>query len=152
MASKDDFDKIFHQWIEIFMGRSMRNFMHFAKDNGLSMSQIGALIHIKKASCGVSRISDDLGVTHAATSQMLERLVQQGLILRSEDTHDRRAKQIVLTEKGQHTLRACLLARQDWLERLANTLSEGEKRKVMDGLAILIEKSEHLESEIVLDH
>jgi DNA-binding MarR family transcriptional regulator len=76
---------------------------------------------------------------------MLERLVQQELILRSEDPHDRRFKQIVLTDKGRRILQESLHARQGWLDDLAHTLSAGEKEQIVAALNILIDKANQLE-------
>jgi len=84
-------------------------------------------------------------VTNAAASQMLEHLVQQQMITRSEDPHDRRAKQIVLTDKGRQVLQESIHARQGWLEDLAHTLSPEEKEQVVAALHILIEKTSQLE-------
>jgi DNA-binding MarR family transcriptional regulator len=80
---------------------------------------------------------------------MLDRLVQQGLILRSEDQHDRRLKQIVLTKKGCQTLdlfRENLHARHAWVDELAARLSPAEQEQVEAALKILIEKVDQLES------
>ncbi len=93
MQSPDPFVLALQNWVGMFMHRSMRDSIRFAKENGLSMSQVGAMFHIRHGVDGVSDIGDDLGVTSAAASQMLERLVQAGLVTRTEDPHDRRAKQ-----------------------------------------------------------
>ena len=133
-------------WVEVFMHRSMRNFLLFTKENGLSMSQIGALFHIRrKGASGVSDVGDELGITSAAASQMLERLVQQELVLRSEDPHDRRLKHIVLTERGDQILHGSIQARQRWLRDLASLLDPAEQQQVVSALKILIEKAEQLE-------
>ena len=127
------------------MQRSMRDFMGFARERGLSMSQLGALFHIHhRGSSGVSDLGDDLGVTSSAASQMLERLVHQGLILRSEDPSDRRVKHIVLTDKGLQVLHESIRARQSWLADLAETLSGSEKEDIIAALNILIDKADHL--------
>jgi len=127
------------------MQRSMRDFMGYARERGLSMSQLGALFQIRRrGSSGVTDLGDDLGVTSSAASQMLERLVQQGLILRSEDPSDRRVKQIVLTEKGIQVLQESIRARQGWLSDLGETLSDSEKEDVIAALNILIDKANHL--------
>jgi len=129
------------------MRRSMRGFILYAKTNGLSMSQIGALFHLRKeGACGVSAIGDNLGVTNAAASQMLDRLVRQALIARSEDPHDRRSKHIVLTEKGQRVLHESLQARQGWMDDLAQCLTPQEQDQVLAALNLLIEKADQLES------
>jgi len=146
MSEIDPFIATLKIWTEIFMRRSMHNFIRYSKENGLSMSQIGALFRIHRGTKGVSDLSDHLDITKAAASQMLERLVQQDLILRTEDSHDRRSKQIVLTEKGCQTLQECIDARQEWLNELATSFSTSEKEQIISALNILIEKAKQIES------
>lgn len=146
MIPNDPFVSTLNEWIEAFMRRSMRNFILYSKESGLSMSQIGALFHIhKKGFTGVSDIGDDMGISSAASSQMLERLVNQELIRRTEDPHDRRFKQIVLTEKGDRILQESMHARQGWIEELVVTLSTNEKAQIIIALEILIRKVNQLE-------
>ena len=140
----DPFVDAIQEWIEVFMRRSMRDFIRFSRESGLSMSQIGALYHIhRRGSSAVSDLGEHLGVTSPAASQMLDRLVGQGLILRTEDPHDRRVKQIVLTEKGHQLLQAGINARQGWLLDLAENLSPGEKAQIAAALEILTDRSRH---------
>jgi DNA-binding MarR family transcriptional regulator len=135
--------------LETFMRRSMHNFILSAKERGLSMSQIGALFVIhRKGSCGVSDIGDHLGITAAATSQMLNRLVEQDLIERTEDPVDRRLKRIVLTPDGTQTLQDSVRARQNWLHRLAVTLTPEEQDHVSRALQLLLEKASQLDTPI----
>jgi DNA-binding MarR family transcriptional regulator len=146
MLDVDPFIDTVQDWIEVFMRRSMRDFIRFSRESGLSMSQIGALYHIhRRGSSAVSDLGEHLGITSAAASQMLERLVQHKLILRTEDPNDRRAKQIVLTEKGHHILQDGINARQSWLCELADNLSESEKEQIMISLKILTEKARYPE-------
>lgn len=150
MQSADPFVNTLGKWIEIFMRRSMHNFISYSKEKGLSMSQLGALLHLfRGGSCSVSDIGDNLGVTNAAASQMLERLVQQGLILRKEDPNDRRVRQIVLTDKGHQILQESIAVRQGWLENLARTLTDSQREQVTAALNILIEKANQLEQSSV---
>jgi DNA-binding MarR family transcriptional regulator len=145
----DPFDATFEEWIKVSMHRSMCNFARYARKNGLSMSHIGALFHIhREGRCGVTELGNHLGVTSPAASQMLERLVQQELILRTEDPKDRRGKRIVLTDKGNRVLEDGILARQSWLDDLSETLSDGEKETIMLGLNILIDKVKNLSQPI----
>jgi len=147
--NKDPFIATFQQWIDIFMHRSLRKFIHFARENGLSMSMIGTLFHLSKKGCaGVTDLGDHLGVTSGASSQMLERLVQQELILRTEDPTDRRVKQIVLTEKGHHVLDEGVRARQGWLDDLVEILSREEKELIKRALDLMINKANQLEGPI----
>lgn len=145
MKQADPFVVTLQKWIEVSMHRSIRHFIGYARQSGLSMSQIGALFHIRRAgSSGVTDLGDDLGVTSSAASQMLERLVQQELILRSEDPSDRRVKQVVLTDKGRQVLQESIRARQGWLSDLAKTLSDSEKEAIIAALNLLIDRANHL--------
>ena len=147
MSVPNPFGAALQSWIDVFMRRSMRNLLLFAKGSGLSMSQLGALFHILKGTSGVSDIGDDLGISSAAASQMLERLVQQGLVSRSEDPRDRRVKQIVLTDKGQQILQGSMQAGKGWLDELADSLSLAEQEQVAAALNILIAKAAQLEQQ-----
>jgi DNA-binding MarR family transcriptional regulator len=145
MPDADPFVATLHHWIEVFMHRTMRNFIPYARESGLSMSQLGALFYIQhKGSTGVTDLGDHLGVTSAAASQMLERLVQQELVMRSEDPTDRRVKQIALTEKGLQAFHESIRARQSWLIELAKNLSADEKEQITAALNILIDKASQL--------
>lgn len=133
------------EWVEVSQRRSMHNFILYAKENNLSMSQMGALLQIhRKGVCGVSDIGDDLGITSAAASQMLERLVQQALIERTEDPNDRRAKQIVLTDKGCQLLQEGIRAHQNWLGELARTLPPAEQAQATAALRLLVNHARQL--------
>jgi DNA-binding MarR family transcriptional regulator len=140
-----------HEWMHVLMRRSMHNFMLFAKEKNLSMAQINALFRLNhKGACGVSDLGDDLGVTSAAASQLLERLVQQGLVARSEDPLDRRNKRIVLTEAGQRIVQESIQARQKWLTSLADLLTPAEQEQVEASLRLLIERAALLEEDALV--
>jgi len=115
------------------------------KKNELSMSQIGALFQIHRGKSHVSDLGDGLGISTAAASQMLERLVQQGLILRSEDPRDRRVKQLVLTDKGRGIMQDVLQARQGWLNDVVSALSADERNQIAAAVRILIDKTNQLD-------
>jgi DNA-binding MarR family transcriptional regulator len=144
MRYADPFVVTLQKWIEVSMHRSIRHLICYARESGLSMSQLGALFHIHRmGSSGVTDLGENLGVTSAAASQMLERLVQQDLILRSEDPSDRRVKQIILTDKGLQVLQESMRTRQNWLYDLAETLSNSEKETITAALDVLIDRAQH---------
>ncbi len=152
MQQADPFIVTLQRWIEVSMHRSMRDFMGYARESGLSLPQLGALFQVHRRGCsGVTELGDDLGVTSSAASQMLERLVQQGFVLRSEDPSDRRVKQIILTDKGLQVLQESLHARQGWLHDLADTLSDSEKEATIIALNVLIDRANHLRQPIEPD-
>gem|GEM_PF-6985966 len=81
----------------------------------------------------------------AAGSQMLDRLVQQGFIQRSENPEDRRGKCLTLTEKGQAFLQKGIHVRQRWIRDLVDSLSLEEKQAANETIAMLVAKARALE-------
>jgi DNA-binding MarR family transcriptional regulator len=137
MQQADPFLLTLQKWMEVFMQRSMRDFARYARESGLSLSQMGALFQIRRqGSSGITDLGEHLGVSSSAASQLLQRLVQQELILRSEDPSDRRVRQVVLQEG--------IRARESWLSDLAGVLSDSEKDTITAALNILIDKAHHL--------
>jgi DNA-binding MarR family transcriptional regulator len=145
MQFAEPFVQSLQDWIDVFMRRSMHNMILFSKESGFSTSQLGALFRIQKHGSGISDLGHELGITSAAASQMLDPLVQQGLILRTEDPHDRRVRQIVLTEKGQQLLQQSITARQAWLDELAVRLTPVEKEQIIVALHLMINASNQIE-------
>jgi len=101
MSSSCSTELDIHQQFEIFMQRSLRGMMGSMKQDGLSMPQIYTLMYLYHE--GEVRISDIgvlMDVSKAAASQLVDRLAQQDLVERVEDTSDRRAKKIRLLPKS----------------------------------------------------
>ncbi len=146
MSSSDPFISTFHEWMEIFMHRSMRGDMHYARENCLSRSMIGTLFHLgHRDHAGVTDLSEHLGVSSAAASQMLERLVEEGLIQRAEDPDDRRMKKITLTDKGYQVMKETVSARLGWLNELSANLTEQEKNQITTAINLIINKAKELD-------
>lgn len=147
MSSSDSFISTFHEWMELFMHRSMRGYMHYARDKGLSRSMLGTLFHLShRDHAGVSDLGEHLGVSSPAASQMLERLVEEGLIQRVEDPDDRRMKKITMTEKGYQVMKESVSARLGWLEDLTAELSEEDKTQITSAVKLIISKAKDLDS------
>jgi DNA-binding MarR family transcriptional regulator len=146
MSETDPLVSTLEEWIDVFMHRSMRNFIQHARTCGLSMSQLGALFHLNSLGIsGVTDLGEHLGVTSSAASQLLDRLVHLELIQRSEDPDDRRVKQIILTERGCQVLEESIRARQGWLGDLAEMIPQNKKTTIITALSTLIEHANQLE-------
>ncbi len=94
-----------HAGLEYVLAHVHQDFMQFLHQTGLSMPQIHALMHIYHA--GECQLSDIGGLTDSskpAASQLVDRLVQQGLVERMEDPLDRRIKNLRLTQKGRELI------------------------------------------------
>lgn len=129
------------------MHLSMHQLMQYSRESGLSMQQIRALFHIHECPRGITNIGEHLGITKAAASQMIDKMVEQGFITRVEDPKDRRGKNINLTEKGLHAMQKSLEARQGWLEKFASKFSPDESDQVTRSLVMMVEKARQLENE-----
>jgi DNA-binding MarR family transcriptional regulator len=146
MSDSDRFTALLHSWAEVFMRRSMHDFVKFSKDSGVSMPQLSTLMRLyHQGACGVSDIGSHLGVTNAAASQMIDRLVQQGLLERSEDPKDRRGKHIQVTPKGRQLIEDGIEARRRWMEELTTELTAEEQVLIVHALILLTRAARQLE-------
>ena len=150
MTSSPQFIQLMRQLMDFAMHHTMRERVHFAKATGLSMPQFGILmqLHYHK-DCGVSDISGRFDITSAAASQLVDKLVQSGLIQREEDPNDRRAKRLNLTDKGRGLIQQDIEKRYRWVNQLAEKLTAAEREKVAEALNIMIQAAQELESEPV---
>lgn len=148
MNQNENLVSILRSWVEVLMRLSMRQLMQYSRESGLSMQQIRALFHIHDCPRGITNIGDHLGITKAAASQMIDKMVEQGFINRAEDPLDRRGKNITLTEKGILAMQKSLHARQIWLDDLASRITPKEGEQVIQSLSILVEKTREIETEI----
>ncbi|MBN2116361.1 MAG: MarR family transcriptional regulator [Anaerolineales bacterium] len=140
MRKSPQFSQAIRAWMDVFMHRSMHGWSQFAKSIGLSMQQFGILMQLHhRGGCGVSGLSEHFDITNAAVSQLVDKLVQGGFIRRDEDLHDRRAKILNLTDKGQELIQRGIEERYRWVDALAEKLTVEERAKVSEALMILTE-------------
>jgi len=124
----------------------MHEFTSWMNRSSLSNSQLGALMRLYyHGDCPISNIGDNLGITAAAASQMVDRLVQNGLLQRDEDPDDRRVKRVTLTTKGNALVQEGVEARLKWLRDLETALPEAKRREIITSLSTLTAIAEELE-------
>ena len=105
MTDQTQFSQTVRQWMDTFMHRSMGGWARYVKASGFSMPQFMILMHVHyREPCGISDLSERMDTTTAAASQLVDKLVQAGLLERAEDPHDRRAKKVALTPKGKELI------------------------------------------------
>ena len=142
------FTQSIRAWMDIFMHRSMRGWGRFAKSTGLSMPQFSVLMQLHyRGACGMSKISEGYDITPAAASQLVDKLVQSGLIQRVEDPNDRRAKLLSLATKGEELVQQGIAERYRWVDELAAKLSAEERAQVSDALDIMTRAAREMELE-----
>jgi DNA-binding MarR family transcriptional regulator len=151
MTESLQFTQAIRSWMDVFMHRSMRGWGLFAKSTGLSMPQFSVLMQLHhKGACGMSEISEQFEVTPAAASQLVDKLVQSGLIKREEDPSDRRAKVLDITDKGRTLIQQGIEERYRWVDELAGRLTVDERAQVSEALNIMTRAAQELEAQPVL--
>lgn len=148
MHPHPEFIQIIRQFMDTAMHQAMHERLHFAKSVGLSMPQFSILIQLHfRGVCGMSEVSERFEITPAAASQLVDKLVQNGLVQREEDPHDRRAKCLNLTDKGRELIQRNIEERYRWVDKLAEKLTEEERTKVTEALEIMTKAGKELETE-----
>ncbi len=146
MSRQVPFPQALRSWVDVSTHHAMRGWAHHAKATGLSMPQFSILMTLYfRGYCGISDISQRFETTIAAASQHVDNLVQAGLIERSEDPHDRRAKQIQLSAKGKAVLEKGMAERYRWVDRLSQCIQEKDRQKIAEALATLTEAARSLD-------
>ncbi len=130
------------------MHRSFHAFIRHNRESALSLSQVNALFRLYHNGPGsVNDLAYYLGVTKAAVSQLLDQLITTGLVLRSENPHDRRMKLIALTEKGRLLVEKSMNTRHAWLLELSQVLSDSEKAQLLPAIKLLNQRTHELNIE-----
>lgn len=130
------------RFMQLYVRRSIRDMHGLLRELQLSMPQMGTL-HFLAAEGGhtVSAIADHLDLSLAATSHLVERLVQRGLLTRVEDPNDRRQKRVELAPDGaalvQGIHQRAAAAFDELLEPLPRDLRERFERDALEVLAAL---------------
>jgi DNA-binding MarR family transcriptional regulator len=145
MQSSKQLTEVVREWAKVFMHRSGRDFKRFMDETNLSFSQISVLMGLMHGgNSGVSDIGDQLGVSNAAASQAVDRLVQLGMIERTEDPEDRRAKRLALTSEGRALIEKGIEARVKWIEGITNTLTPEQQNMIISALTLLTDAAKNL--------
>lgn len=123
------------------MGR-LRSLVHEGLD--LTYNQYKTLLTIADAGrCSLGDLGRELEVAMSSASQMVDRLVAQGLVRRQQDADNRRQVVIRLTPRGQALigeLRQGILARY---RRLLKQLDDGEQEELVaafESIARILDK------------
>jgi DNA-binding MarR family transcriptional regulator len=139
-------NEVLKQWIELFMTRSHHHLVRYLRSADLSMAQFGTLMRLHHDEhCGVGDIANQMSISNAAASQLVDKLVQQRLVARIEDPHDRRAKRLSITPAGQRLLDLSREARLAWTGDVVAQLTPARRASVTEALQYLIEASEAVE-------
>ncbi len=135
-----------HPGPEYLLALIIQDFLHFLHQTGLTRPQIHALLHIYHAGeCQISEIGALTESSPAAASQLVERLVQQGLVQRTEDPLNRRVKKLRLTDKSLKLINQGVTANRS-LAALMSELTPKQRKTVHTAFGYLAQASQRIQS------
>ena len=120
------------------MRRSIHAFIRCNRESELSLSQINALFRLYHQGLGsVQDLAKHLGITNAAVSQLLDPLIDAGLLDRSENPNDRRRKRLTLTADGQRLVEDRMRKWHAWTFDLVKILTDAEMAQILPAIRLL---------------
>jgi DNA-binding MarR family transcriptional regulator len=109
----------------------------------LTLSQLKILMLLARhGSVSGGELAGLLGVGLATLSGMIDRLVVQDLVTRTEDVHDRRVRRIGLTRTGSALIESILNAGEAKMRTLLSRLSAEELDLVAQATLLLVKAAE----------
>src|SRR6478735_732863 len=118
-----------------------------ARRAGLSESDLVAMEHLMREPLGPAELARLLNVTTAASTGLVDRLVQRGHVERQPHEQDRRRTQVEVTESGREDVLAHLLPMFVALDRLDGSFTAEERAVVERYLRGAIAVFEDLEAQ-----
>jgi DNA-binding MarR family transcriptional regulator len=138
-------DSAIMDWTAIFVRLWMHDINNFTRATNLSFGQMNLLLHLHyRGPCEVSGVSEVMQMTAPGASQMVERMVQQGLVTRGEVPGDRRVRQVSLTDEGRNVVRGCIRLHEKWVHDLASSLTGDDQAETIRVLSRLTSNANKL--------
>ena len=128
--------------------RSAGDSLALMGEAGLSMPQLVTL-HLLAHAGGrpVGEIGHRLRLSPAATSHLVDRLVQAGLVARAEDPHDRRSRLLAITPEGRRLVDRINSERTREVSAVLARITPQLRRQFADALARVIDELASLPEE-----
>ncbi|MBI2266420.1 MAG: MarR family transcriptional regulator [Armatimonadetes bacterium] len=104
-------------------------------DLKLTLGQMRVLFELpQEDSISMGALSQALGISMPAATDVVDRLVRDGLVCRKSDPKDRRVVRVALTQPGAQVKSKCYCTkRQHWLSVLER-LTPAERKRMVDHL------------------
>jgi len=119
----------------------------------LTIAQLKSLFFISnQGSTNSGKLAAALGVTPTNTTGIVDRLVKQGLVSRTENIQDRRMLLLRATDKGEELVAKLREKRRDYMAEALERMSGDELATLAQGLASLVKAAETQDREIKYEH
>jgi DNA-binding MarR family transcriptional regulator len=107
--------------------------------SGLTVTQLKSLFLIAdKGSTNFKKLAEALQVTPSNVTRIVERLVERGLVSRTENTEDRRMLMLQATDKGRSLLQSIRETSMKHMTGTLDLLSVKELSSLAEGLSAFI--------------
>lgn len=118
----------------------------------ISQSEMEILHFVSRhPGCGVSDIARQRFLRPSNVSATVRRLLDNGLLTREHNAHDRRAQDLYISEQGQGTLAQVTEHWGEIISRIVATMDTEDLRALIRAVPALLKLTEHSES-FVEDH
>jgi DNA-binding MarR family transcriptional regulator len=142
---RTNIENISHQAIDRFWevippvwDRIQRNIRTIAADQfEITVKQYQILRHIQKGKGSVSELATVKQISRSAASQVVELLVNKGLVNRRQNENNRRCHELDLTERGINLLNEIDKKNRRWMMEQMAALSTNEVSMVLGGFEVL---------------
>jgi DNA-binding MarR family transcriptional regulator len=112
-----------------------RNHSAVFRNYGLSFPQYNVLRVLEASKNGLSKMSDIsriMLVPGANITGLAKRLERDGFVIKKSDPHDERVTILEITPKGKRALKHIENEKDEWLDRMLQTLSQNQKFELLD--------------------
>ncbi|HEX9019485.1 MAG TPA: MarR family transcriptional regulator [Anaerolineaceae bacterium] len=144
--NQNKFTNALLDWSAVFARRTIHDFLAFTHEHDISMPQVNVLMTLYyRGPTSIRTMRQELYGTRAAATQLVDKLVQLGLVKRSEAPDDRRLKLLTLTEPGRKLIEQGIAARRQWLSQLSASFTPEDQEVFASVLARLSQEARALE-------
>ncbi|HEY3146431.1 MAG TPA: MarR family transcriptional regulator [Dongiaceae bacterium] len=118
-------------------------------DFGISLARFDLMSQLERVGGGLtmSEVSRRMMVSNGATTSLVDRLVEDGLVKREAHPEDRRTTILHLTEQGRERFLAMAAEHEQWIINLLTGLDGSAKQELLSGLGALKHHLEELEAD-----
>jgi len=122
-------------------------------DSGLTLTQLRSLFLIaNKGSTNFRKLAEALGVTPSNVTGIVDRLVEQGLVSRTQNPEDRREMTLQATDKGQALVSNLKEVGIKHMTQILSVLSLEELSALAQGLSAFIRAADSYKGRIKDEH
>lgn len=119
----------------------------------ISQGRFAVLMQLNRAGCSAgastpAELAEATGVTRATMTGLIDTLARDGYVTREPDPEDRRMTTVTLTASGAALLKTILPTHFERMARLMSSLSEDERKTMLQLLLKIIEQAAAVSSPI----